>query len=183
MSDDQQLLPRAISFAARAHQGHFRKDNATPYFAHPVRVMALVRHFGCDDPEVLAAAVLHDTIEDTRTDFEDLAEEFSPRVAELVSLLSKDARLPEPAREREYFQRLRAGPAEALLCKLCDTLDNLRESEGHTLHARRRYLARADEVLQALGPEFLVMWPAARDELQQEVDRMRAQVTREGAAG
>lgn len=179
MSVNDPILPRAISFAARAHQGHFRKDGATPYVAHPLRVMTLVRQFGCDDPEVLAAAVLHDTIEDTRTDFEDLAEEFSPRVAQLVAMLSKDARLPEAQREREYFDRLGSGPPEALLCKLCDMLDNLRESQGHSIHARRRYLTRADEVLKALTPEFSVTWPSAREALQGAVDEVRAALTRE----
>ena len=56
----EHLLPEAVSFAARKHQGQLRKDSRTPYFAHPVRVMLIVRErWGITDPEVLAAAVLH----------------------------------------------------------------------------------------------------------------------------
>ena len=59
-----------------------RKDGQTPYAAHPFRVCLVVRHvFGLDDPDFLAAALLHDTIEDTTTDFYDVAEKFSPTVA------------------------------------------------------------------------------------------------------
>ena len=72
-----QLLMQAISVAARAHEGQCRKDGATPYIAHPVRVMMILRHvFGVDDPQVLMAGVLHDTIEDTTVDRDFLIEQF-----------------------------------------------------------------------------------------------------------
>ena len=61
---DIRPILEAVSFAARKHVGHLRKDNATPYIAHPVRVMTILATvFQVEDPEVLAAAVLHDTIE------------------------------------------------------------------------------------------------------------------------
>ena len=89
------LLLAAISFAARAHQGHFRKDGETPYIAHPLRVMAVASLlFGVTDMETLMAAVLHDTIEDTKTDHDDLSQQFGSRVADYVAALSKDKRLP-----------------------------------------------------------------------------------------
>ena len=66
MKPQLDLLLDAVSFAARAHQGQFRKDGRTPYASHPTRVCLVMRCvFGVEDPEVLAAAVLHDTIEDT----------------------------------------------------------------------------------------------------------------------
>jgi guanosine-3',5'-bis(diphosphate) 3'-pyrophosphohydrolase len=69
------LLAEAISFAARAHRHQIRKDGLTPYVAHPFRACMTVRDvFGIEDPVVLAATVLHDTIEDTTTDYDDLAE-------------------------------------------------------------------------------------------------------------
>ena len=81
----EHLWQRAASFAARAHAGQVRKDGVTPYFAHPVRVAMIVREvFGCDDEVALAAAFLHDTIEDTRTDYDDLLGAFGPRVADCV---------------------------------------------------------------------------------------------------
>src|SRR5437660_12911865 len=92
-------LLRAVAFAARAHRGQLRKDGRTPYVSHVFRACLTTRHvFGVDDPAVLTAAVLHDAVEDTTTDFDDLAEEFGPEVAGWVALLSKDKRLPEPRR-------------------------------------------------------------------------------------
>ncbi|OYV87741.1 MAG: hypothetical protein B7Z73_09670, partial [Planctomycetia bacterium 21-64-5] len=92
-------LLSAISFAARAHEGQFRKDGETPYIAHPLRVMTVASQlFGVSDLEALMAAVLHDTIEDTRTDHDDLSEQFGTRVADYVAALTKDKRLPEETR-------------------------------------------------------------------------------------
>ena len=88
-----------------------RADGATPYFAHPVRVMlSVVRELGEADPETLAAAALHDTVEDTTTDFDALAGEFGETVARYVALLTKDKRLPEKEREDRYFSDLAAAP-------------------------------------------------------------------------
>src|SRR5262245_58512747 len=93
---DNRTLLEAVSFAARAHRHQVRKDGQTPYAAHPFRVCLIVRHvFGIDDPEYLTAALLHDTIEDTTTDFDDIQERFGPRVAGSVAALTKDMRLPE----------------------------------------------------------------------------------------
>src|SRR3954471_21908507 len=99
----------AASFAARAHRHQLRKDGLTPYAAHPFRVCLIVRHvFGIDDPEFLTAALLHDTLEDTTTDFDDLAGRFGTSVAGLVADLSKDTRLPDDQRETAYMATLAA---------------------------------------------------------------------------
>src|SRR5438132_11061847 len=91
----------AVAFAARAHRGQLRKDGATPYVSHVFRACLVVRHvFGFDDERMLTAALLHDTIEDTTTDFDDVTERFGPEVAAWVACLSKDKRLPDDQRER-----------------------------------------------------------------------------------
>src|SRR5262245_42497729 len=75
-------LLNAVAFAARAHRPQLRKDGQTPYVSHVFRVCLVVWHvFGVDDPRVLTAAVLHDTIEDTTTDYDDLREQFGDDVA------------------------------------------------------------------------------------------------------
>src|SRR5580704_12405344 len=106
MSESQQppdgKLWDAIAFAARAHQGQLRKDGRTPYVSHVFRVSMVLRDlFGVTDHGVLTAAVLHDTLEDTTTDFDDLRE-FGDEVAGWVALLSKDKRLPEEQRGEAY---------------------------------------------------------------------------------
>ena len=96
MSDNSQLWQRAVSFAAQRHEGQYRKDKVTPYFAHPVRVAFVVRHvFGEANETAVVAALLHDLIEDTTTDYDDLIEHFGKDVADCVAALTKDARLPE----------------------------------------------------------------------------------------
>jgi (p)ppGpp synthase/HD superfamily hydrolase len=121
------LWQQAAAFAARAHEHQYRRDQCTPYFSHPVRVaMTVACVFGfADDEEILAAALLHDTIEDTGTDYDDILESFGERVADLVTCLTKDMRLIEDVRESAYDQQLAQGPWEARLIKLADVYDNL----------------------------------------------------------
>ena len=156
---DIQQLAEAISFAARAHQGHLRKDGRTPYMAHPMRVMMiLAAEFGVEDRETLAAAVLHDTIEDTRTDHDDLSEPFGSRVADWVAALSKDTRLAEEERERQYLAALAAAPIEVQLVKLGDIYDNLADCATLQAKGRRRQIDRAKQVLAAFEPRFPERW-------------------------
>lgn len=124
-SPDPALWQRAVAFAAWKHRHQIRRDGVTPYIAHPVRVAFTVREvFGCDDPVVLAAALLHDTIEDTQTDYDELLEAFGAEVADLVAALTKNMALPEAQREQEYDARLARADWRARLIKLADVFDN-----------------------------------------------------------
>jgi (p)ppGpp synthase/HD superfamily hydrolase len=148
------LWQRAASFAADAHRAATRRDGRTPYIAHPVRVALTVTClFGVQDEEILAAALLHDTIEDTGVDYDDLLERFGRRVADIVAALSKDMRLIEAEREPAYDRQLERGPWEARLIKLADVFDNLSETSGSPRaileRARRALLLTRDE--EALG--------------------------------
>jgi guanosine-3',5'-bis(diphosphate) 3'-pyrophosphohydrolase len=121
----------AAALAARAHRDQLRRDGRTPYFSHPARVaLTVAAVFGCTDATVLAAALLHDVIEDTRVDYDDLLKNFGLEVADIVSCLSKDKRMVESEREAEYDRRLAAGPWQARLIKLADVYDNLADSAG-----------------------------------------------------
>ena len=118
-------LLEAVSFGARAHEHQRRKDGRTPYASHPFRVCLILRHvFGLDDAQALTAAALHDTLEDTTTDFDDLEEHFGREVAEWVAALSKDKRLPETQREQVYLAQLVRAPWQVKVCKLADLFDN-----------------------------------------------------------
>jgi guanosine-3',5'-bis(diphosphate) 3'-pyrophosphohydrolase len=144
---------QAIAFAARRHQGQMRKDEATPYISHPFRVMLTVcREFGVSDVDTLCAAALHDTIEDTRTDFDDVAEAFGETIAGYVALLTKDTRFPEKEREDRYFEGLRVSPVAVKLCKVADTLDNLRDSRGSKGGNRKKTLEKAERLLGIFEP-------------------------------
>jgi guanosine-3',5'-bis(diphosphate) 3'-pyrophosphohydrolase len=124
-----EILLKAISFAARAHRNQLRKDKETPYASHPFRVCMILRNvFMVEDEEILAAAVLHDTIEDTTTDRDDLIKEFGDKIAEYVALLSKDKRMEEAVREAAYIKQLKGAPLPVKLIKLADVYDNLTDS-------------------------------------------------------
>jgi guanosine-3',5'-bis(diphosphate) 3'-pyrophosphohydrolase len=141
------LWQQAVSFAARRHAGQVRKDGVTPYEAHPFRVAFTVRHvFEVEDPLALCAALLHDTIEDTTADYDELAE----------ASLTKDKRLPERARERAFFDQLAAASWQVRLVKLADAYDNLCDAERSGIALRKTLrkaqrtckLARGDKRLK-----------------------------------
>jgi guanosine-3',5'-bis(diphosphate) 3'-pyrophosphohydrolase len=146
------LLMKAISFAARAHRHQLRKDGITPYAAHPCRVaMTISVIFGIQDIETLAAAVLHDTIEDTTTDYDDLHASFGDNVAYWVGVLTKDMRLPESTREADYEEALINGPWQVWICKLADLYDNVSDTDALSPAARDRSLGKALATLNAFA--------------------------------
>ncbi len=148
-------LLEAIAFAARAHQGKLRKDGATPYVSHVFRVCLVLRHvFGIDDRQALMAAALHDTVEDTDTDFDDLKEEFGDEVAGWVAALSKDKRLPEEQREQAYAEALVRAPWQVKACKLADVYDNVTDSMHTEPQQRAHVLKRAHYYVDALKPNL-----------------------------
>jgi (p)ppGpp synthase/HD superfamily hydrolase len=151
MPDLPPALLDAIAFAARAHRHQIRKDGQTPYVSHVFRVCMIVRHlFGIDDAGVLTAAVLHDTFEDTTTDFDDIAERFDAEIAGWVAALSKDMRLPDEDREIAYCRTLSNSPWQVRVCKLADIYDNLNDSAHLPPGKRQRTLARSRIYLDAL---------------------------------
>ena len=151
LSAQYRSLLSAASFAACAHRHQLRKDGETPYAAHPFRVCLIVRHvFGIDDPKILAAALLHDTIEDTTTDRDDLIEQFGPDVAGWVSDLSKDKRLPDEERETAYMRTLAGAPVAVKICKLAVMFDNLMDSATLSNAQRQRAISRSRSYLACL---------------------------------
>jgi len=144
MSDDFELLRRAVGLSAINHQGQFRKDGKTPYIAHPIRVCLTVGQlFGVNDPKILAAAALHDLIEDTTVDRDDLIEGFGGEIAAWVAALSKDSRLPEKEREEAYRKAIEAAPWQVKIVKLADLYDNLSDVAAGGNAEKTRAKARA----------------------------------------
>lgn len=123
----------AASLAARFHSAQLRKDGVTPYVAHPFRVAMTVRQvFECDDEITTAIALLHDVIEDTPADYDDVYGAIKRRfdkksarmVADGVAALTKDMRLQGSERERRYDEHLAESSWRAALVKLADVYDN-----------------------------------------------------------
>jgi guanosine-3',5'-bis(diphosphate) 3'-pyrophosphohydrolase len=141
------LWQRAASYAAWAHRHQVRKDGRTPYVAHVFRVaMTVSQVFGHGDETTAAVALLHDTIEDTTTDYEDLERRFGAVVADGVALLTKNMALPEPRREAAYDAQLAGAPWWVKLVKLADVYDNVCDvdtsSPEHVAERRRDALEK-----------------------------------------
>ena len=148
-------LLEAVAFAARAHRGQLRKDNETPYASHVFRVCLILRHaFGFDDPRMLTAALLHDAVEDTTTDYDDLQKQFGPEVANWVAALTKDKRLPEDEREAAYVAQLVQAPWQVKACKLADVFDNLMDSIHTKPELRARTFRNSHRYLEALHDQL-----------------------------
>ena len=125
------LLDRAILFAVRAHAGTERRGKGFPYIVHPMEAVSIVATMTADQ-ELLAAAALHDTVEDTDVTVEQLAAAFGPRVAKLVEEES-DAfveGLSEAeswhTRKQAAIDRLSRASREAKMVALGDKLSNMR---------------------------------------------------------
>jgi len=143
------LWQRAASYTARAHRHQLRKDGTTPFAAHPFRVTMVLRHvFDCDDEVALAAALLHDTIEDTVATYDDIKAEFGAEIADCVAALTKNMLLPEEEREPEYDRRLAEADWRARIVKLADTYDNLCDA---TTRGPKKVARRASKCRRAIA--------------------------------
>jgi (p)ppGpp synthase/HD superfamily hydrolase len=125
MTED--LIEAALNFAARAHAGQKRKGTDVPYIVHPVGVMlALIQH-GETETEMLAAALLHDTVEDTGTTLGELRERFGQRVAAIVEGCSEPDKGDTWEHRKEHaVAHLRSAPRDVQLVAAADKYHNLR---------------------------------------------------------
>lgn len=123
---DTALLDKAIKFAVDAHAGVERRGKGFPYIVHPMEAVAVVATITADQ-ELLAAAALHDTVEDTDVTEEQICALFGPRVANLVHLESDDDMNEEwRSRKKKAIARLAASPIDAKIVAMGDKLSNMR---------------------------------------------------------
>ncbi len=162
---DAALLERVLRAAWQAHEGQKRKDGA-PYIVHPLRVAACVAdELGSHDADLVAAALLHDAVEDTPLSLDEIEKLANARVKTLVDLLTK----PKPRatggstaetddkaeRDRVYFAKLRAGDAGASVVKCADRIDNLRDMarSGWPMKKKHDYILEAREKILPVARE------------------------------
>jgi guanosine-3',5'-bis(diphosphate) 3'-pyrophosphohydrolase len=133
-------------FAKKKHRHMVRKDGKTLYWVHLQQVVDNLVAIGIADEEILCAGWLHDTIEDTDTDFDEIKEEFGSEVARIVADVTKDKRLPEDKRENEYAAQLRAASWKAHVVKLCDIWANVADIPS----GYKEYQKQAEQVKKKL---------------------------------
>ncbi len=118
----------AATFAAERHRDQRRKGkDASPYINHPLALASLLADRGERDPTLLMAALLHDTVEDTATSFEDIERSFGREVADIVREVTDDKTLPKAERKRLQIEHAARLTRRAKLVKLADKICNLHD--------------------------------------------------------
>lgn len=121
-----EIIEKAIIFAARAHREQTRKATDIPYITHPYAVGLLLQKAGCSN-DVIAAGILHDTVEDTAATYEELLEHFGGRVANLVRAASEtDNSLLWEDRKQHTIDQLKEASIEEIQVITADKLHNLK---------------------------------------------------------
>jgi GTP diphosphokinase / guanosine-3',5'-bis(diphosphate) 3'-diphosphatase len=154
------LVLKALHFAADKHRFQRRKDqHASPYINHPIDLANLLTNEAhITDTVLLAAAILHDTVEDTETTFEELDEAFGPEVTAIVAEVTDDTSLPKAERKRLQIEHAPNVSFRAQQLKFADKICNLRDIARSppaewTLERRRDYFEWAKRVVDGMrGP-------------------------------
>jgi GTP pyrophosphokinase len=150
---DRELITRAFRFAARAHEGQQRRSGED-FVLHPWGAAKICAQLRLDD-ETIAAALLHDVVEDTDAEIDDVREEFGDEVAKLVEGVTKLTRVHFQSREQAEAENYRklimamAEDARVILIKLADRLHNLREIE---YLGKQKQMQKAKETLEVYAP-------------------------------
>ena len=153
---EKDLYERAKDYATEKHAHQTRKDGiGRPFVSHPLRAVELLREVaGIQDPATLAAAVLHDTLEDTNAKQEDLEELFGAEVAGIVVQLTDDKRLPRAIRKAAEIADAARLSRKAALVRAADKIANAEDAlyhtpEGWSLERRLEYLRWCEQVIYA----------------------------------
>lgn len=165
---DADRVGRAAAAAVRWH-GDQRRPTGAPYLEHLLEALeVLVRGAGETDPDVLAAVLLHDVVEDTPATVADVEAEFGPRVAELVDWVTKPpaggaGRQAKRAAKSAYLRRLRDAPPDAVRVKLADRVSNVQTLDRMPPDFQRRYYAETVTYIVPLAGDepWFAFWYAA----------------------
>lgn len=144
---------KALHFAATKHRDQRRKDvEASPYINHPIEVAQLLASAGITDPVTLQGAILHDTIEDTKTTGEELEEAFGAEVRRVVEEVTDDKRLSKAERKRLQIEHAPHLSEHARQIKIADKISNVRgvtvaPPADWSLQRRQDYLDWTEQVV------------------------------------
>ena len=124
---DTHFFDKAVTFATQAHSGTERRGKAYPYIIHPMEAVSIVATI-TNDPEMLAATMLHDTVEDTDVTIEQIRELFGQRVADLVQheTAPLDESMPWREKKAAQIKQLSDAPYDCKVVALGDKLSNMR---------------------------------------------------------
>jgi guanosine-3',5'-bis(diphosphate) 3'-pyrophosphohydrolase len=154
---DVGLVLKAVAYAALKHRDQRRKDaEASPYVNHPIALAdVLWNEGGVRDTVVIAAALLHDTIEDTTTSAAEVRQLFGAKVAGIVGELTDDKKLPKERRKELQIEHAAHISKSAKLVKLADKICNLRDilaspPQDWPMERKRKYFDWANRVIDQI---------------------------------
>jgi (p)ppGpp synthase/HD superfamily hydrolase len=148
MTQTSTLVDQAVEFATRAHEGQRQEADCSPFIVHPLEVGELLRDRGLPD-EVLAAAVLHDVVENTDVTLEEIRGRFGDRVAELVRTLSEDPEIEDYGEQKaDHRRRIVAAGPEAAAIFAADKVSKLRELRSGLRQDPEGFCARVGDSLE-----------------------------------
>ena len=124
MQNDSQLLIDAMEFASWKHRFQRRKQGEA-YITHPVAVCKILRDAGITDPEILAGALLHDTVEDTDATFEEIEQKFGSQVALYVREATDDKDLDKCTRKKTQVEKVKNASFGGKMIKVGDKIHNV----------------------------------------------------------
>lgn len=143
-------MEEIIEFIKNKHAGKMRKFSKEPYSVHPIRVAETLKQMN-ENNNLIKAAYLHDTIEDTNTTFEEISEKFGLKVANLVKELTSDqSAIKEMGKAQYLTKKMNSMSMEALTLKLADRLDNVSDLNASDLEFTRKYLKETQFILDHL---------------------------------
>ncbi len=153
ISDSKDLVWNALEFATYKHRLQRRKGyQRLPYINHPITVTGLLKQFDEHDPELLAAALLHDILEDTNSTEEEIIQLFGKHVNEIVLEVTDDMSLLSKQRKELQVRHAASLSDEAKKIKIADKTANILDIYRHPLswsiNRKRRYISWANEVVE-----------------------------------
>jgi|TARA_A100001011_G_scaffold206137_1_gene214231 (p)ppGpp synthase/HD superfamily hydrolase len=162
---DTPLINKAKMLAGKAHEGQFRKYSGMPYIVHPIEVATIVQTVEHSD-EMIAAALLHDVVEDTDYSFEDIAKEVSPEVADLVKGLT-DVSSPQDGnrkvRKAIDKDHLAEQNAEVQTIKLADVISNSQDIKANDPKFAKVYIEEMKALLEVLTKGDKTLYAKAKE--------------------
>ena len=156
MTTQMETVLQAAAFAAEKHRSQRRKDvEASPYINHPIQVAHILVQADIEDPVVLAAALLHDTIEDTNTTHDEIEIVFGHEVANIVMECTDDKTLDKLERKQAQIDHAAHISKRAKLVKLADKISNVSDIDGAppagwSLERKREYFDWAKRVVDQM---------------------------------
>ncbi|MFT5524299.1 MAG: (p)ppGpp synthase/HD superfamily hydrolase [Pirellulaceae bacterium] len=169
------IVLRAAKFAHQSHEGQRRKYNDAPFIMHPIRVAGRVATLPASTDVMVAAAFLHDVVEDTPVELAEIVDRFGSDVALLVEHLTEPSQeMVAPRAERKAIDLayMKQADPRAKVIRLVDRIDNLRDMNGAADDKLRRFVEESQQLVAEIGDACCELQAEANSLFQQLLARL-----------